>query len=64
MRERRCRYPGRYRSDDRAALEGILYVVRMGIGWNKLRPGCSMCRQRPAGRRLSEWSQAAGHRPP
>lgn len=32
---RRFRYPGRKRADDRAALEGILYVVRTGIGWNR-----------------------------
>ncbi|WIY00755.1 IS5 family transposase [Amycolatopsis mongoliensis] len=33
---RRFRHPGRRRADDRAALEGILYVVRTGIGWNRL----------------------------
>jgi transposase len=33
---RRFRYPGRRRADDRAALEGILYAVRTGIGWNRL----------------------------
>ncbi|MET7992748.1 transposase [Amycolatopsis sp. NPDC005232] len=33
--ERRIRFPGRKRADDRAALEGVLYVVRTGIGWNR-----------------------------
>jgi hypothetical protein len=33
---RRFRHPGRKRADDRAALEGILYEVRTGVGWNRL----------------------------
>ncbi|QFZ17938.1 transposase, partial [Saccharothrix syringae] len=33
---RRFRHPGRGRADDRAALAGILYAVRTGIGWNRL----------------------------
>src|SRR4030081_367578 len=36
VRPRRFRYPGRRRADDRAALEGILYVVRTGVGWTRL----------------------------
>ncbi len=39
MCPRRFRYPGRRRADDRAALEGILYAVRTGIGWNRLPTG-------------------------
>ena len=34
--ERRFRYPGRRRHDDRACLEGILYVLRFGIPWRAL----------------------------
>ncbi|CCH30195.1 hypothetical protein BN6_28860 [Saccharothrix espanaensis DSM 44229] len=30
------RYPSRRRVDDRVALEGVLYAVRTGIGWNRL----------------------------
>jgi transposase len=33
---RRYRFPGRRRVDNRAALEGILFVVRTGIRWNDL----------------------------
>ncbi|GAB3007834.1 hypothetical protein GCM10027184_76810 [Saccharothrix stipae] len=48
LRPRRFRHPGRRRADDRAALEGILYVVRTGIGWNRL-PPCSARRARRVG---------------
>src|SRR5256885_16811622 len=34
--ERRFRYPGRKRVDDRACLEGILFVLRHGIPWRGL----------------------------
>src|SRR5205809_6313811 len=34
--ERRFRYPGRKRHDDRACLEGILYVLRHGLPWRAL----------------------------
>src|SRR3954454_11699106 len=36
--ERRFRYPGRKRHDDRACLEGILYVLRHGLPWRALPP--------------------------
>lgn len=39
LRERRFRYPGHHRSDDRTALEGILYMARTDIGWNQLPTG-------------------------
>ena len=35
-RERRFRYPGRKRFDDRLALQGILFVLHTGIGWEHL----------------------------
>ncbi|KOV81845.1 transposase [Nocardia sp. NRRL S-836] len=58
VRPRRFRYPGRKRADDRAALEGILYAVRTGIGWNRLPTALfgasgATCRQR-----LTEWHEA------
>ncbi|MFC5003323.1 transposase [Dactylosporangium cerinum] len=36
MRQRRFRYPGRARTSDRAALEGILFAARTGVSWNAL----------------------------
>jgi len=33
---RRKKYPGRMRVPDRAALTGILFVLRSGIPWNML----------------------------
>jgi transposase len=35
-RERRFRYPGRRRLDDRSALQGILFVLYTGIAWRHL----------------------------
>ncbi|WP_434091274.1 transposase [Streptomyces flaveus] len=31
--ERRRRYPGRLRGADRAALAGVMYVLRTGVAW-------------------------------
>lgn len=56
---RRFRYPGRRRADDRAALEGILYVVRTGIGWNRLPTNLFGASGATCWRRLAEW-QVAG----
>src|SRR2546426_10190402 len=45
-RERRFRYPGRKPLDDRAVLQGILFVLHTGIGWEHLPQelgfGCGM----------------------
>ncbi len=41
---RRHRYPGRRPIDDRAALAGIVFVLKTGINWNQLPTslvGCS-----------------------
>ena len=58
-RQRRFRYPGRKPLDDRLVLQGILFVLHTGIGWEHLPPelgfGCGMT----AWRRLRAW-QAAG----
>ena len=57
-RERRFRYPGRRRFDDRLALQGILFVLHTGIGWEHLPQelgfGCGMT----CWRRLRAWRDA------
>jgi transposase len=55
---RRFRYPGRKRAQDRAALEGILYAVRTGIGWNRLPTSLFGASGATCWRRLTEWQQA------
>jgi transposase len=55
---RRFRHPGRKRADDRAALEGILYVVRTGIGWNRLPTALFGASGATCWRRLTEWHEA------
>jgi transposase len=55
---RRFRYPGRKPLDDRQVLQGILFVLHTGIGWEHLPQelgfGCGMT----AWRRLRTWQQA------
>jgi transposase len=57
-KQRRFRYPGRKPLDDRPALQGILFVLHTGIGWEHLPQelgfGCGMT----AWRRLRAWQQA------
>lgn len=57
-KSRRVRYPGRKPLDDRLVLQGILYVLHTGIGWEHLPQelgfGCGMT----AWRRLRDWQQA------
>jgi transposase len=57
-RRRRFRYPGRKPLDDRRVLQGILFVLHTGIGWENLPQelgfGCGMT----AWRRLRGWEQA------
>jgi transposase len=57
-RQRRFRYPGRKPLDDRAVLQGILFVLQTGIGWEHLPQelgfGCGMT----AWRRLRDWREA------
>ena len=57
-RERRFRYPGRKPFDDRLVLQGILFVLHTGIGWEHLPQelgfGCGMT----AWRRSHDWQQA------
>src|SRR6266576_3854553 len=58
VKERRFRYPGRKRFDDRLALQGILFVLHTGIGWEHLPQelgfGCGMT----CWRRLRAWQEA------
>jgi transposase len=55
---RRYRFPGRKRADDRACLEGILFVLRYGVPWDAVPRDDG----RPAGvtcwRRLRMWTDA------
>jgi len=57
-KQRRFRYSGRKPSDDRGVLQGILFVLHTGIGWEHLPQelgfGCGMT----AWRRLRAWQQA------
>lgn len=41
-RERRFRYPGRKRLSDRAALQGIIFVLVTGIPWKALPTGARL----------------------
>ena len=56
--ERRFRYPGRKRADDRACLEGILYVLRYAIPWRALPRIEGLPSGQTCWRRLDEWEKA------
>jgi transposase len=56
--ERRFRYPGRKRHDDRACLEGILYVLRCAIPWAELPPAYGWPSGQTCWRRFTEWRRA------
>jgi len=55
---RRFRYPGRRRLDDRLVLQGILFVLHTGIGWEHLPPELGFGSGMTAWRRLHEWHEA------
>jgi transposase len=55
---RRFRYPGRRRLDDRAVLQGILFVLHTGIGWEHLPQELGYGSGMTAWRRLHEWHAA------
>jgi transposase len=57
-RERRFRYPGRKRLDDRAALQGILFVLHTGIAWRHLPRELGFGSGSTCYRRLCEWQEA------
>jgi transposase len=55
---RRYRYPGRKRADDRAALAGIVFVLKTGIAWNQLPRSVRGCSGVTCWRRLRDWTEA------
>src|SRR6266705_3600520 len=56
--ERRFRYPGRKRLDDRAALQGILFVLYTGIAWRHLPLELGFGSGSTCYRRMDEWQKA------
>ena len=56
--ERRFRYPGRCRIDDRKALQGVLFVLYTGIQWEFLPQELGFGSGPTCWRRLAEWQQA------
>jgi len=58
QRERRFRYPGRKRLDDRLALQGILFVLHTGIAWTHLPRELGFGSGVTCWRRLDEWQRA------
>jgi transposase len=57
-RPRRYRHPGRRPIDDRAALAGIVFVLKTGITWNQLPTGLVGCSGVTCWRRLRDWTEA------
>jgi len=55
---RRYRFPGRRRTDSRAALEGILFVLRTGVRWNDVPMAAFRASGATCWRRLKEWCEA------
>jgi transposase len=56
--ERRFRFPGRKRLDDRAALQGILFVLHTGIAWRHLPLELGFGSGSTCYRRLDQWQRA------
>jgi transposase len=56
--ERRYRYPGRKRVPDRAALTGILFVLKTGIPWEHLPQEMGCGSGMTCWRRLRDWNDA------
>lgn len=56
--QRRTRYPGRKRIDDRACLEAIMYVLKTGCQWAMVPAQQTGCSGKTAWRRMDEWAQA------
>lgn len=55
---RRCRHHGRRRADDRAALVGIVFVLRHGVGWRQVPKDSLGISGVTCWRRLAEWTEA------
>lgn len=58
VRQRRLRYPGRRRIDDRKVLSGILFVLATGIAWQRLPQELGFGSGMTCWRRLRDWQQA------
>lgn len=56
--ERRYRYPGRKRLDDRRVLTGILFVLKTGIPWEDLPQEMGCGSGMTCWRRLRDWNEA------
>ena len=56
--QRRFRNPGRKRHDDRACLEGILYVLRYAVPWAELPAAEGWPSGQTCWRRFHEWRRA------
>jgi transposase len=56
--ERRFRFPGRKRLDDRAALQGILFILHTGIAWRHLPLELGFGSGSTCYRRLDAWQRA------
>lgn len=56
--ERRFRYPGRKRLDDRQVLTGILFVLKTGIPWEDLPQEMGCGSGMTCWRRLRDWNDA------
>jgi transposase len=57
-KKRRFRYPGRKPVPDKAALTGILFVLKTGIGWEDLPPEMGCGSGMTCWRRLRDWQKA------
>jgi transposase len=57
-KKRRFRYPGRNPISDRAALTGILFVLKTGIGWEDLPQEMGCGSGMTCWRRLRDWQKA------
>jgi len=55
---RRFRYPGRKRLENRKALTGILFVLKIGIGWEYLPQEMGCGSGMTCWRRLRDWQKA------
>ncbi|GGT59904.1 hypothetical protein GCM10010271_73920 [Streptomyces kurssanovii] len=51
-------YPGRLRTPDRAALAGVMYVLRTGVAWRDVPAETVGCSGVTAWRRLRDWTEA------
>ena len=56
-RQRLFRYPGRKRLDDRACLEGIIFVLKTGMAWQMLPTRLGYGSGSTCWRRVHAWTQ-------